>query len=90
LIIGLAFTFVSFVTLTVHGGQQCDVHDDGLWRHSFCLRKPLDVERQHRKGDPEADHDDEQTREKDKQAPANQVVLFWPAAAGHHVRAVVG
>ena len=38
LIIGLAFTFVSFVTLTVHGGQQCDVHDDGLWRHSFCLR----------------------------------------------------
>jgi hypothetical protein len=25
----------------------------------FCLRQPLDVKPKHRKGDPEADHNDE-------------------------------
>ena len=62
----------------IRGGQQRHVHDDGLWRRSFCLCQPLDVEPKHRKGNPEADHDDEQTREKDEQAPANHVVSFWP------------
>jgi hypothetical protein len=66
------------------------VHDDGLSRRSFCLRQPFDVKRKNRKGDPESDHDDEQTCEKDEKAFANHVVPFWSAAAGHHFRAVVG
>ncbi len=46
---------------------------DHLWGRSFCLRQPLDVEGQHRKGDPKADHDDEHTAEKDEQAFADHV-----------------
>ena len=49
------------------------MHDDRPWRRSFRLRQPLDVEGKHWKCDPEADHDDEQTGEKDEQAFANHV-----------------
>jgi hypothetical protein len=45
-----------------------------LSRRALRLRQPLDVEGQHRKGDPEPDHDDEETREEDEQAFADHPV----------------